>query len=321
MTVTTDPAVVVLTEPADPTADLVITELNDRRVPVVRLDPGTDAVTFSAFVPTGQSWRGSLTTDGGRAFDLGEVRSVYYRRPSPYGAPDQLEPQQRAFVTAHARHGLGGVLGALDCLYVNHPHRNLAAGYKPRQIAEAARAGLSVPPTLITNDPAEARAFAEEFGPVVYKPLRSTAYVEDGEHRTIWVRQVDPAEIGDGVAACPHLFQRAVDKVADIRVAAVGGRLFASRITVDGDHLDWRWDYDRIEFDPIDVPADVRAGIQRLMHRLGLVFGAFDFGLGHDGRWWMYEINPNGQWAFVDPPTRTAIAVALADALEKGLPA
>ncbi|MFD4834104.1 hypothetical protein ACFWPV_30330 [Streptomyces uncialis] len=41
----------VLTEPADPTADLVITELNDRRVPVVRLDPGTDAVTFSAYVP------------------------------------------------------------------------------------------------------------------------------------------------------------------------------------------------------------------------------------------------------------------------------
>ncbi|MFD9720093.1 ATP-grasp ribosomal peptide maturase [Streptomyces sp. NPDC059076] len=312
--------VVVLTELADPTADWVITELNERRVPVIRLDPGADAVRFSALALPGSSWTGPLTADG-RVFDLGDVRSVYHRRPSPFVAPDHLDSQQRAFITAHARHGLGGVLGALDCLYVNHPHRNLAAGYKPRQTTEAARAGLAIPPTLITNDPAEARAFAEEYGPIVYKPLRSTAYIEDGEHRTIWVRQVDPGEIGDGVAACPHLFQKAVSKVADVRVAVVGDRLFASRITVDGDHLDWRWDYDRITFDPIEVPADVQLGIQRFMHRLGLVFGAFDFGLGQDGRWWMFECNPNGQWAFVDLPTRIAIAAALADVLEKGLTA
>ncbi|WP_329018390.1 ATP-grasp ribosomal peptide maturase [Streptomyces sp. NBC_00690] len=310
--------VVVLTELADPTADWVITELNERRVPVIRIDPGADAVTLSALALPGRSWTGPLTADG-RTFDLGDVRSVYHRRPSPFVAPDHLDSQQRAFITAHARHGLGGVLGALDCLYVNHPHRNLAAGYKPRQTTEAARAGLTVPPTLITNDPAEARAFAEEYGPIVYKPLRSTAYIEDGEHRTIWVRQVDPGEIGDGVSACPHLFQKAVSKVADVRVAVVGDRLFASRITVDGDHLDWRWDYDRIVFDPIEVPVEVQLGIHRFMHRLGLVFGAFDFGLDQDGRWWMFECNPNGQWAFVDIPTRIAIAAALADVLEKGL--
>lgn len=311
---------VVLTELADPTADWVITELNERRIPLIRFDPGKDSVAFSAFSVPGQSWTGSLTVDG-RAFDFSDVRSVYYRRPSPFNTPDHLDSQQRAFITAHAQHGLGGVLGALDCLYINHPHRNLAAGYKPRQITEAARAGLAVPPTLITNDPIEARAFAQEYGPIVYKPLRSTAYIEDGEHRTVWVRQVDPGEIGDGVAACPHLFQKAVDKVADVRLAVVGDRLFASRITVDGDHLDWRWDYDRIVFDPIGVPDDVQTGIQRFMHRLGLVYGAFDFGLGQDGRWWMFECNPNGQWAFVDPPTRIAIAGALADVLEKGLPA
>ncbi|MFE7129356.1 ATP-grasp ribosomal peptide maturase [Streptomyces sp. NPDC057638] len=312
--------VVVLTELADPTADWVITELNERRVPVVRLDPGADAVDFSALALPGRPWAGTLTADG-RAFDLQTVRSVYYRRPSPYGAPDDLDPQERAFITAHARHGLGGVLGALDCLYVNHPHRNLAAEFKPRQIVEAARAGLAVPPTLITNNPAEARAFAKEYGPVVYKPLRTTAYVEDGEHRTIWVRRVDPDEIGDGVAACPHLFQKAVDKTADVRIAVVGDRLFASRVTVDGDHLDWRWDYDRIAFDPIEVPAAIGDGIRAFMNRLGLTYGAFDFGLGHDGRWWMYEINPNGQWAFVDRETRVAIAAALANVLEKGLSA
>ncbi|MER7047817.1 ATP-grasp ribosomal peptide maturase [Streptomyces jumonjinensis] len=311
--------VVVLTGLNDPTSDYVIRELNDRGVPVARFDSGTDPVTFSAFAAPGQPWTGPLTTEH-RALDLRDVRAVYHRRPSLFTAPDHLDAQQRTFVTAHARHGLGGVLGALDCLYVNHPHRNLAAEFKPRQIAEAARAGLAVPPTLITNDPSAARAFAKEHGPVVFKPLRSTTYVEDGERRTIWVRAVDPEEIDDRVSACPHLFQQAVDKVADVRVAVVGDQAFASRVAVDGDHLDWRWDYERISFSPVEVPADVRTRILRFMNALGLVFGAFDFGLGQDGRWWMYECNPNGQWAFVDPPTRIAIASAIADALEKGSP-
>ncbi|GLF94942.1 ATP-grasp ribosomal peptide maturase [Streptomyces yaizuensis] len=311
---------VVLTELNDPTADYVIRELNERNVPVVRFDPGKDAVTFSASSSPGRPWTGSLMT-GDRELFLGDVRAVYHRRPSPYAAPDHLDTQQRSFVTAHARHGLGGVLGALDCLYVNHPHRNLAAEFKPRQIAEAARAGLTVPPTLITNNPGAAHAFAKQHGPVVYKPLRSTTYVKDGEHRTIWVQEVDPEEIDSRVSVCPHLFQQMVKKVADVRVAVVGNKMFGSRINVDGDHLDWRWDYERISFSPIELPSDVRTGIQRFMTGLGLVYGAFDFGIGQDDRWWMYECNPSGQWAFVDPPTRTAIASAIADVLKKGPPA
>ncbi|WP_186768030.1 ATP-grasp ribosomal peptide maturase [Streptomyces qinzhouensis] len=311
--------VVVLTELDDPTADYVIRELNERGTPVVRFDPGVDAVQLSALVMPGCAWSGPLRI-GERALDLGTVRAVYYRRPSRFTAPGSLNAQERAFVTAHARHGLGGILGALDCLYVNHPHRNLAAEFKPLQMAEAARAGLAVPPTLITNDPEEARIFSRQHKQVVYKPLWSTAYVQDGEHRTIWVRTLDEDEISEGVGACPHLFQRAVDKVADVRIAVVGSRMFATLVTVDGDHLDWRWDYGRVSFHPVDVPAGIRAGLRTLMASLDLAFGAFDFGIDQDGRWWMYECNPNGQWAFVDAPTRTAIAAALADLLERGCP-
>ncbi|WP_432587325.1 ATP-grasp ribosomal peptide maturase [Streptomyces sp. HD1123-B1] len=254
--------------------------------------------------------------------DLEHARAVYYRRPSPYTSPGDLDAQQREFATAQTRHGLGGVLAALThCLYVNHPHRNWGAEYKPRQIAVAMQAGLDVPPTLITNDAEAARTFAKENGPVVYKPLRSTEYRENGDLRTIWVRQVEADEIGDGVATCPHLFQQVVPKTADIRVAAVGRDLFATRIAIDGDHLDWRLDYERIAFAPVDVPGPVRRGIHSYMDALGLSFGAFDFALDHSGAWRFYECNPNGQWAFVDDDTTKAITTALADLLEKGHPA
>ncbi|MFI1828176.1 hypothetical protein ACH41E_17265 [Streptomyces sp. NPDC020412] len=82
----------ILTEPADPTSDYVIRELSERRVPVVRFDPGADSVTFSARAAIGHEWRERLAVNG-RALDLGDVRAVYHRRPSPYRAADHLDAQ------------------------------------------------------------------------------------------------------------------------------------------------------------------------------------------------------------------------------------
>ncbi|MEV5507837.1 ATP-grasp ribosomal peptide maturase [Streptomyces orinoci] len=315
-------AVVVLTELDDLTADHVIAELHGRGIPVVRFDPGQpDEVTFTAAAGDGRPWHGPLATRT-RFMDLQDVRSVYYRRPTRYTAPEGLNAQEREFAAAQVRHGMGGILAALpNCLYVNHPHLNWGAEYKPRQITEALRAGFRVPPTLITNEPTAARMFAEKHEAVVYKPLRSTEYRENGELRTIWVRPVKADEIDYGIAACPHLFQQVVRKVADIRVAAVGDRLFATRITIDGDHLDWRLDYDRLTCAPISVPGTVRLGIRAYLAAFGLAFGAFDFALDGEGNWHFYECNPNGQWAFVDHHTTRAITYALADLLEKGLSA
>ena len=56
------------------------------------------------------------------------------------------------------------------------------------------------------------------------------------------------------------------------------------------------------------------------LHAFGLTYGAFDFALAPDGRWWFLECNPAGQWAFVDEDTTRAIANALADTLQKGAP-
>ncbi|MGW6454728.1 hypothetical protein ACWF94_02170 [Streptomyces sp. NPDC055078] len=137
-------------------------------------------------------------------------------------------------------------------------------------------------------------------------------------YRTIWTSPVHADEIDDTVALCPHLFQTCVPKTADIRLAAVGNRMFATRIDTDGDHLDWRYDQRLITCSPIPVPRTIRNGVRSYLHAFGLVFGAFDFALDGDGQWWFLECNPSGQWAFVDQPTTQAIAAALADTLRKG---
>jgi hypothetical protein len=182
----------------------------------------------------------------------------------------------------------------------------------------AADLGFTVPPTLITNDPGEARAFAAEHGPIVYKPLRASSYRQDGQARTVWVTEVDPAELDESVAGTAHLFRAKVPAVGHLRVTAIGDRVFCVRIDC-GDLLDWRYDYDALTYTVTELPPGVADLIAAYLKRFRLRFGCFDFALRPDGEAVFLECNPNGQWAWLEDETGLPMTAALADLLERGI--
>ncbi|MFH8582817.1 ATP-grasp ribosomal peptide maturase [Streptomyces celluloflavus] len=312
-------SVLVLTNAYDVTADVVLRLLAGRRVPVVRLDPGTDLHTGASLTATYRTGdqRGTLRT-ASREIDTRRIRSVWVRRPSPYEGPPELSGQDRRFAAEQALWGAGGILASLPgAHYVNHPWSNRAAEFKPAQLSTALRCGFLVPSTVITDDPQEARTFAaRQPGGVVYKPVWNTPYRVDDQPHSVWVREVRAAEITDAVSVCPHMFQAKVDKAFDARVTAVGGRLFGVRI--DSPDLDWRHRQDLMTCIPIEVPASVARAVATYLAELRLNYGAFDFAVTAAGAWYFLECNPNGQWAWQPAQTTAAIAQALTDRLEKG---
>ncbi|WP_435193290.1 ATP-grasp ribosomal peptide maturase [Streptomyces sp. NRRL F-5630] len=314
-------AVLVATEVADATADMVIARLNQRGVPVVRFDPADFAhgmLGLSAWFGTCSVPVAGQVRTPSRALDLARVRAVYWRRPRwpVYAA---LEEGDARYAAAHVRYGLGGVLYALDGpLWVNHPLREVAADYKPAQLALAQRLGLDVPPTLVTNDPDRARAFIAEHEQVIHKTLRSTPYERDGVRLGGWAEPVAVEEIDDSVRTAPHLFQARVRKTSDVRVLVVGRRLFAVRI--DSDLLDWRLDYSALTYSAIDLPPALAAGLHAFLERCGLASGSFDLALDADGRYQFLELNPNGQWGWLEHATGLPFSAALADFLTRGEP-
>lgn len=309
--------VLVCTEYEDATADLVIAELNRRRVPVLRFDPGQDfpAAAVLAARTGGRGWQGRLAV-GDRTVDLSAVRALYHRRPSPY--PTGVGEQAARFAAQENRRGLGGVLGALPgCLYLSHPQAVARAEYKPAQLDAALRAGLDVPETLITNDPVAARRFCAE-QPTVYKPLHAAVYEVDGEPAGIWAAPVDTTEVDDAVCHSAHLFQARVPKVADIRVVVVGELAFSARITAPQGIVDWRSAYQSLVYEPVACPDGIHGSLVRFLAGFGLSFGAFDFAVTGDGAWWFLECNPNGQWAWLEDAAGLPITRAMADLLENG---
>jgi hypothetical protein len=253
---------------------------------------------------------------GAPPLDLSRVRALWWRRPLPPRPP-------RAFPVARAeravRQTLSSVLGlvaSLDrqALLVNHPWRDDVAGQKTFQLAVAERVGLRVPATLVTSDGEAARRFLAgrgEAGAVV-KAVHATA---QDWRRT---RRTGPGNgAARGLRHVPAILQERVPGV-DVRVTAVGDELFAAEIDARRSPSpdDYRGFERRCRFARCRLPAGVERGLRALLRELGLVYGAADLRRRDDGAWFFLEVNPGGQWLFVEERTGLRITEAVAALLD-----
>jgi MvdD pre-ATP grasp domain len=251
--------VLVVTHWFDPTADHVVEELNRRRVPVLRFDAADFPRRLAVTGRLGDGgWRGTLRLDG-RVAALEDVRGAYFRRPTVFGF-GVMDQTEREWALAEARAGLGGLLMACD-RWLNHPHYAGYAAYKPVQLAAAAAAGLEVPATIITSDPAEARAFAREAGEVIYKPM---THARPAAGRTMYASPVPPGDLdgeaGAGIAGTAHMLQERIRHDHAVRLTVAGGAMFAAALHAHSEAaaVDWRSDYDAVTYETAEIPDKVR---------------------------------------------------------------
>jgi ATP-grasp ribosomal peptide maturase len=285
-----EPTVLILTQPFDITADYVVDELNRRGVPVFRCDPGDFPRDLTLVGELDANWTGSLCQPN-REVRLDGIGCAWYRRPTAFQFPDGLTTEEYRWAQHEARRAVGGILGALP-RWLNHPWDIARSEYKPVQLQIARAVGLTVPPTLITNDPDAARRFAKEHDQIVYKPLSSTGVSEEGRHKLIYANRLTADDIADTVCATGHLFQRWVDKAYEVRLTVVDETFFAVRIDAEsgGGAVDWRTDYHNLRYSVIDVPPRVCEPVLSLLNLLMLRFAALDF-----------VVTPSGEWVFWKP--------------------
>jgi ATP-grasp ribosomal peptide maturase len=310
--------VLIVTQPFDATADYVVAELHERGVPVFRCNPGDFPRRLTLAARLGEGWTGSLQLPE-RTLSLADIGCAWYRRPTGFEFGGELSTEERRWCQAEARLGLGGVLAAVPH-WLNHPADIARAEYKPLQLQNARAVGLTVPDTLITNDADEACRFAKEYERVVYKPLSAVGVSEEGEYRLVYANPITADDITDTVSATAHLFQTWVDKSYEVRLTVVDDDFFAVRIDAQSPAaaVDWRTDYDHLTYSIVDVPDEVRHAVAGLLDMLMLRFAALDFVVTSGEQWVFLEVNPNGQWAWLQDATGAPIAAAIANALTKG---
>lgn len=253
-----------------------------------------------------------LLVVGGERTDLRDCGVVWWRRPQPFTLDQALDHGTAPFAYSECHEAMAGLWASLPAAWVNPPWYDEQAHHKPFQLATAVRMGLPVPRTLITNDPAAARAFVDELGPerTVYKTFlameehwRETRVLRDNELRLLPRVQLAPA-----------IFQELIPYGTDIRVTVVGEELFATEIVraPQAYAVDYRMDMESASWKQATLPVELEEQLRSFMTELHLVYGAIDLLRTAEGDHVFLEINPAGEWRFVEDRTGQPITSAMA---------
>jgi hypothetical protein len=164
--------------------------------------------------------------------------------------------------------------------------------------------GFRLPDTTITNDAESIAALFEKHRRVIYKPVRG-GLISDG--RAISTTEVDLSSImahrGE-LKIAPGIFQELIEKEYELRVTVVGECVFAVRINSQQcaqTQVDSR--RERLGVDAHEVVTLDDAVVQKLLlfhKRSGLVYGAYDLAVTASGEHVFLEVNPAGQWLWLE---------------------
>jgi len=107
----------------------------------------------------------------------------------------------------------------------------------------------------------------------------------------------------DVIGMSPGIFQKFIPKAYEVRATVVDSRVFSGKIDSQSrveTQIDWRRRPFDIDETPIYLPPAVEAKIHAFMQVFGLIYGAFDSIVTPDGRHIFLEVNPAGQYMWVE---------------------
>ena len=255
-----------------------------------------------------------------------ELGSVWFRRPgrpfeftSKESCPSDtvvsfVENQWHAFIES---------LKSIDNVFwINDPDKNHVAENKVFQLKLAQKIGLRVPRTCITNDKEKVKEFKERCGgKIVAKALYSPLIEEEEKDYFIFTNVIESLKniSGHEFGMAPTIFQELLTDKTDYRLTIIGDTCFSVKVIREsnkGIRNDWRIIREGLRFQPTELPSDVKDNCIEMVKELGLVFGAIDLVQTSNGFYFL-EINPNGEWAWLQKESGFPIAETLADYLTK----
>lgn len=308
----------LVTNRRDITMDYVVAELRRRGQPFVRLN--TEQLPQALCSMSGSSrdaW--SISLDGVVVRGT-QVTGAYFRRPGAPAVPDTvIDPGERAYIEAEWGSFLKSLYCRLEGRWLNSPTKIFMAEDKPMQLLLAQEVGFHVPQAFITNDISCARSITA-LGQAVGKPLRQAVLTGEME-RVIFTSRLSGIEDdqSDAIRLTPFIVQSEILKQYDVRVTVVGNRVFATSIWSQDNaetETDWRkGSRPDLRHEKIVLERAVQRQCVQLVQRLGLRYGAIDLICDRSGKLWFLEINPNGQWAWIENLTGYPIASAIVDEL------
>lgn len=301
--------ILIITNKEDVTTDFIVDKLNKRKALYFRLN--TEDISNRIAVNFDFDRHIFTLYDMHKRIEvnLDNIGAVYFRRPKIPGTDNEkLSNAENIFLSQEFSFLLEGMYRLLgNCYWINNVYDIRKAENKIYQQVLAKEIGFDTPYSLITNDPQSFNNFIDRHNKdCIIKPIKSGLIDDESNPRIIFTSKVklkDKEQLAR-VSACPVYIQNKVSKISDLRVTVVGENVFAARILSQENPdsmIDWRkGKSELLIYEKCHLPNHVVEKCVNLTRCLNLTFSAIDLIETQNGNFIFLEINPNGQWAWIE---------------------
>lgn len=315
--------ILLITNKGDITTDFVIKQLTEAKANFYRLNTedflGKVSLNFNFY----KNEFTLLDNQRKIKIDLLQIKSVYFRRPiMPNIKENDLTKGEENFVLNEITYYLEGLYKVLkNAFWISPVYAIREAESKIHQLQVAKELGFNIPPSLMTNEKEIAEKFINKFESII-KPIK-TGFIEDeGSEKIIFTTLFNNRSQLDRIKICPTYFQKFINKTADVRVTVIGNKVFPAQILSQEyaeTKIDWRKsERIKLKYEKIELPQTLYDLFIDLTKKLGLNFGAIDFVKDGNGNFIFLEINPNGQWAWIEKQLKYSLSFEISKLLIDG---
>lgn len=270
----------------------------------------TDVLTQHRFSYRVSSDKPAMTMiqAGGQRFEDSDCSVVWNRRhvyPTRQGGV-AFDDESRAVreEVAVFSHGLVAAFCSKARWY-NSPEGAARAGSKMVQLSMAQQLGMTVPETLIGNDPQAVIEFIEA-APSIYKSFAPLTFTEDDKKYSICTTSIGISDLPSPAALqiLPGIYQKKINKLSDVRLFIIDDQHVAVEMPLSANphgHDDIRSSIPyQLRGHAVEVPGNLLDQCKSLMRMLGIRTGSLDFVRDESGALYFLEINAGGQFLWLE---------------------
>jgi glutathione synthase/RimK-type ligase-like ATP-grasp enzyme len=316
-------SLLIISNKGDITTDLVVKRLYQRDISFRRFNTEEFPQNVSCLIKLNNGDNQFSITTANWELSSNDIKSIWYRRPkNPDFTNISFTQEEFIFAIRESNSFLLNLWAILkDKKWVNNPFDLYRAERKAFQLKIATNCGFNVPNTIITNNFNAVSEFIEyNHRNVIAKPISHGGFGKEDEY-AIYTSDLENSEYvinKEDIQNSPFILQEKIKKKYDVRVSIFGTKIFAHKIQSkkDSDDIDWRvLNPYEITYELLDLDHNLQDKIIQFMTLLNLKYCAMDFVVDINENWYFIEINPNGQFAWLEIANGDKLIDSLIDLL------
>lgn len=315
----TSPKVLILTKKMDIESDLLGIQCLKNGIDYVKITEEDIPLNFHIEFKIGK-FNDSMLHLGKRKFNIDEIKIVLFRYFDPKFLNYYSGSVYQMYFAQQWYQAFNCLLIALDSIWINNPQRTFESENRLNQLLSAQRLGFSIPETLITNEMEAAKKFFKRFPKsTIVKVLHHHEIFLNQKSYRFLTNNIETSHLSkfNELTYAPVIFQKKIENDSEIRVTVINDKAFSCKISTIKEKRNFS-DLHKIKekeliFSEISLDKKIEKLCIKLNRKLGLLVSSIDFVQGKNGELLFLEINPIGDWNWIEKHTNLPITKSMFD--------